>query len=135
MSKDKPTPSNDAANDASTHLASTKQASKHMLAAIRLKGEVGIAIAVRETLKIIGIKKINSYKFLSDTPANRGMLQKCNPVIAWGEVDESFANGFDNIMLKPPKGGFKSFHHLYPIGDLGFRGDKIKSLIERMSKM
>ncbi len=106
-----------------------------MLAAVRLRGEVGIAIAVRATLKIIGLKKTNSYKFLSDTPANRGMLQKCNPIVAWGEVDESFSKGMDKIKLKPPKGGFNSFHAAYPKGDLGYRGDKIKDLIEEMSKM
>ncbi len=106
-----------------------------MLIAVRLRGEVGISIAVRETLKIIGIKKTNSFKFLSDTPTNRGMLHKCNPVVAWGEVDESFANGMENIKLKPPKGGFKSFHAAYPRGDLGYRGDKMKALVESMSKM
>ncbi|MBI4162750.1 MAG: uL30 family ribosomal protein [Candidatus Aenigmarchaeota archaeon] len=108
---------------------------KHKLAVVRLRGDVGTDRSVIETLKILGLRKINSYKFLPDTSIVRGMLQKCNPVITWGEVDEGFEKGFDNIKLKPPKGGFASFHHSHPRGDLGYRGDKIKALVEKMSKV
>ena len=43
---------------------------------------------------------------------------------------------FENIKpvfrLSPPKGGFKSKKHHYPKGDLGYRGEAINELIERM---
>jgi large subunit ribosomal protein L30 len=41
--------------------------------------------------------------------------------------------GIKNIFrLSPPKKGMKSVRSLYPRGDLGYRGDKINELLDRM---
>ncbi|HLD85010.1 MAG TPA: uL30 family ribosomal protein [archaeon] len=109
-----------------------------MLGVVRLKGNVGTERNLRSALASLGMKKTNMVAFMSDTSSNRGLLQRCNFIVTWGEVDEGFAKLHSTgkpISLSPPKGGFRSFHSAYPKGDLGYRGDKIKDLIERMLKM
>ena len=36
------------------------------------------------------------------------------------------------LRLPPPSGGYKSTKHNFPNGDLGYRGDKINELLEKM---
>lgn len=108
------------------------------LAAVRLKGNVGKARALRTALAALGMKTANRATILPNTPQIKGMLESCSPLITWGEVDDSFGKLYGTnkaFSLTPPKGGFKSFHYLYPKGDLGYRGEKIKELIERMSRV
>jgi ribosomal protein L30/L7E len=103
-----------------------------MLAVVRLKSEIGENHAVRNTLKKLKLNKINSLAIMPDTLSVKGMLRRCESVLAWGEVDEMFAKSVENKNLHPPKYGFRSLKALYPKGDLGYRGAQIKDLIERM---
>lgn len=120
----------------------------NILGIVRLKGNVGTDRSLRSALVSLGMKKTNTVVFLPDTLSVKGLLKKCNSIITWGEVTEEWmkAKGFDSsgakmhgkgkvVPLSPPRGGFKSFHHSYPRGDLGYRGDKIKDLIERMASV
>lgn len=49
--------------------------------------------------------------------------------IAKGETDNKIKRIF---RLSPPKKGFRSIRIAFPKGDLGYRGDKINELLERM---
>lgn len=49
--------------------------------------------------------------------------------ITKGEKDTTIKKVF---RLSPPKKGFKSIRIAFPRGDLGYRGDKINALLERM---
>ena len=45
---------------------------------------------------------------------------------------EKKLDGKKIIRLKPLKGGMVSIKQKYPRGDLGYRGDKINELVEKM---
>lgn len=108
-----------------------------MLAVIRLRGKLKKSKGVNDTLKMLGLKKKHNLVFLPENETVKGMLKKTEAEITWGEVDESYAKEFSQDWkkatgLKPPRKGFRSLKKAYPKGDLGYRGDKIKDLIERM---
>lgn len=104
-----------------------------MLAAIRLRGAHNRSQAVEDTFHMLGMTKKHTLAVMKDTPTVRGMLLKIEALIAWGEVDDAYAGQFAKpTHLKPPRGGFKTLKVFYPKGDLGYRGDTIKDLIERM---
>ena len=106
-----------------------------MLCAIRLKGEIEVRGDVADTMQMLGLKKKFTVVILPDKPETRGMLQKAQNFLTWGELPadlEKEFSGKKSFSLKPPKGGFKSLKQMYPKGDLGYRGEKINELIKRM---
>jgi|SRR3989338_5474615 len=106
-----------------------------MFAIIRLRGMVKMRKEVLDTFRILSLDTINAMRVMEETPSNKGMLKKVEGFIAWGEVSEETLKklgGKKVINLKPPKGGFVSIKRKYPNGDIGYRGDKINQLIDRM---
>ncbi len=57
-----------------------------MYAAIRVRGSVNIAPAVRKTLRLLGLHRVNHMALVRDE--QRGMLEKVRAYITFGEVDE-----------------------------------------------
>ncbi|MFC2143270.1 uL30 family ribosomal protein [Candidatus Aenigmatarchaeota archaeon] len=109
-----------------------------MLAAIRLRGKINIKQDQKRTMDMLGIKKINSMVVLPRSQIVIGMLKKVESFITWGEVSDEVLDKIRKkgdetaFSLKPPKKGLKSIKKYYPKGDLGYRGDKINALINRM---
>ena len=105
-----------------------------MLAVIRIKGTVGIRNEIKETLRMLGLKKKNTLVIVPRSDSIVGMLKKVENVVTWGEVSDSLASELKNkkTRLKPPKKGFRSLKLRYPKGDLGYRGKEIDNLIKRM---
>ncbi|MEM5790959.1 MAG: 50S ribosomal protein L30 [Candidatus Aenigmatarchaeota archaeon] len=151
-----------------------------MLAAIRIRGRVGINKEMENTLKMLRLKRVNNCVLVEENPSFKGMLQKVKDFITWGEikkdvlikmlkkrlklkgekrVDEKIlkeVTGFNSFeefadalfegkvklrdyekinpvfRLTPPSKGFKSVKEYWPKGDLGYRGEEINELIERM---
>jgi len=106
-----------------------------MLAAIRIRGKVGIAKDVEDTLKILRLTKVNSMSILEEEPEIKGMLRKVQGFITWGELSDDLQNIYGKktvVKLKPPQKGFKSIRMMWPKGDLGYRGAAINDLIKRM---
>ena len=102
-----------------------------MLAAIRLKGCIGKRKKIEYTLKMLGLKKINTLSILPKNDSIIGMLKKSENMITWGEFEGDTEKKI--VHLKPPKKGFKSIKKYYPKGDIGYRGKEINNLISRMS--
>jgi large subunit ribosomal protein L30 len=127
-----------------------KPAIKHkLLAAIRIRGVIGLKQSFKDTLSMLRLYKKNSCVILEDTPVNRGMLVKVKDFITYGEVDEETlhtlakqrkkqnysSRGLKVFRLSPPKKGFGRKGIKWSFvnkGALGYRGDKINDLIKRM---
>jgi large subunit ribosomal protein L30 len=59
------------------------------LAVVRLRGSVGKRREVLDTLRMLGLTRVNHCVLLGDTPSYRGMLQKVKDFVTWGEVEPS----------------------------------------------
>ncbi len=55
---------------------------------IRLRGEMGLAPEVLDTLARLNLPSKFSATLISDTPSNLGMLNKVVDYITWGEIEQ-----------------------------------------------
>ena len=65
-----------------------KKASDFMLAAIRLRGHVKVDKEVEDTMKMLGLRHVNTLALLPDTQVVRGMLKKVESFITWGSASQ-----------------------------------------------
>ncbi len=139
---------------------------KETLAVLRIRGSVGVAPKVKDTLKMLRLNRVNHCVILSKTPDFEGMLRKAMNYITWGEIKPGVLGaliakrgrgpGSKRIegkdvkilakktaerqelkikpvfRLSPPSRGFRSIRIHFPKGDLGYRGEKINELLEKM---
>jgi len=144
---------------------------------IRIRGTMGLAPDVVDTLNRLNMPKNHTAVLLTDTPSNEGMLRKVADYVTWGEItpasmeallerrgrlpgdkrltsDEIGKLGLGSLKeiaehamngelpepikhtfrLTPPSGGFKKSikRHIRSGGELGYRGDSINELLEKM---
>ncbi|MEM2337208.1 MAG: 50S ribosomal protein L30 [Candidatus Bathyarchaeia archaeon] len=151
------------------------------IAAVRVRGIISAPLQVRETLRILNLKRNNYAILIDNRPSFLGMLKTAQNFVTWGEVSkEIIANllkkkgrlagnkkltdeyaqkfGFKSLedlaeaihnckveywklpsvqpyfRLHPPTKGFKGkIKKGYNMGgELGYRGEKINDLLERM---
>jgi ribosomal protein L30/L7E len=100
-----------------------------MIAAIRLRGSIKVRSEVKDTLRMLKLGRKNSLSIIKVTPSNMAMIKKSEDFITWGELPEGIRE-IKKFRLKPAK--LKSIKERYPKGDLGYRGEKIVELIEKM---
>ena len=55
---------------------------------VRVRGDVNIRQAIRDTLKMLRLHKPNHAVIVDNTPDYRGMLHKAKDYIAWGYLDK-----------------------------------------------
>lgn len=106
-----------------------------MLAVIRLRGNIGIRKELSDTMKMLGLRRVNTLAILPRTDSIIGMIKKVEDFVAWGELSkelEERLKGKKVFRLNPPKKGLRSIKLRYPKGDLGYRGKEIDDLIKRM---
>ncbi|MEM5798184.1 MAG: uL30 family ribosomal protein [Candidatus Aenigmatarchaeota archaeon] len=113
-----------------------------MIAVIRIRGPVKTPHDVKRTLELLRLKRVNHCVLLNEKPEIIGMLKKVSDYITWGEIDKNMLNKLLErkgvkepkgiFRLKPPTKGFKSTRLPWPKGDLGYRGEAINKLLERM---
>ncbi len=110
-----------------------------MICAVRIRGNMGLDKRKRDILSRLGLARPNYVGFYDDSMAP--VIKEVESAVAWGEVPEEFISRLDGkrryksrnvFRLQPPKGGYKSVRLFYPKGDLGYRGEKIVELVERM---
>lgn len=120
--------------------------SKKYVAIVRVRGTVGVDDRIENTLRRLKLTKPNHVVFYELTPSIEGMIKKVKDFVTWGEVDEKFIKEFEKKAVKskednnlyrlaPPLKGYGKKGIKYTFkqkGALGYRGDKIKELIERM---
>jgi len=129
----------------------SKQESSHKIAAILVRGTIGIKIVFKDTLKMLNLRKRNSCVILEKTPSNTGMLNKVKDFITYGEINDATLQELlktrgktdpNNkgklkrmFTLNSPKKGYgkKGIKKAFSVGgSLGYRGQEINDLIKRM---
>ncbi len=101
--------------------------------AVRLRGSQNLNKGMKDTMNILGLKRVNTLVVLPENPTMLGMLRKVENFITYGKMpDEDVKSLGKTMRLKPPRGGLRSIKKRYPKGDLGYRGDNMKELIQRM---
>ncbi len=110
-----------------------------MIAAIRLRGSVKVRKEIKDTMDMLGLKRVNTMVVVDDKKEIMGMIKKVENFVTWGEISDELKKKFDIkegekkiIHLHPPRKGLRSIKRMYPKGDLGYRGEKINDLIKRM---
>jgi large subunit ribosomal protein L30 len=58
------------------------------LAVVRVRGDVGSRQDVRDTLRMLGLTRVNHCVLVDDSPTYKGMLHKAKDMITWGEVSK-----------------------------------------------
>jgi len=58
------------------------------LAVVRVRGDVGARQGVRDTLRMLGLTRVNHCVLIDDNPTYKGMLQRAKDMITWGEVSK-----------------------------------------------
>lgn len=119
------------------------------IAAVLVRGGVGLTQDKLRTLELLKLQKKNVCGLFSDSPALRGMLTKVSDLVTWGEVDDATVDLLKqkrgqgeapkqenpHFFMSPPRGGFerKGIKEQFAKGGaLGYRGEKINALIQRM---
>ncbi len=106
-----------------------------MYAVIRLRGIIGKSKRVNDTLRMIGLKKTHSIIIIDKDKLPIIKSKSVANYVTWGEVSTANLKKFEKpATLNSPRKGFRATKMIYPKGDLGYRGDKINELIERMCK-
>ena len=115
-----------------------KENNKSKIGVIMIRSEVSFSQQIKDTLKMLGLKKKNACVILDNTPSNLGMVKKAKDLVTWGELNEEVLGLLKDkkvINLHPPRGGFERKGIKIPFkvgGALGYRGEKINDLIKRM---
>ncbi len=137
------------------------------IAAIRIRGLVGIKAPTKATLEMLRLYRKNYCVVFENNPSMMGMIQKSKDFITWGEISEATyqklvekrgqeyqgrttdrkglikykymeVNGKKIkpfFALAPSRGGFGRKGIKKPFsegGAVGYRGEKITALIEKM---
>ncbi|MFO7872706.1 MAG: uL30 family ribosomal protein [Candidatus Undinarchaeales archaeon] len=114
------------------------------LAVIRIRGNAAVPKRIDHTLNLLNLRNRNNCVILEDNESNRGMIQKAQNFITFGEIDKETLKllkekrGEENsktFKLSPPKrgfdkGGVRKRHN--EGGALGYRGKEINELLRRM---
>lgn len=118
-------------------MAETKE--KGFVAVIRVRGMTKVRYEIRDTMAMLGLTRKHSMVIREATPSVLGMIKKAKDYVTYGFVDKAIADRFglcNTIHLHPPRGGFErgGIKKNFSIGGaLGYRGEKISELIEKMS--
>jgi len=94
------------------------------LIAVRMRGVLRVNYKIKATLNMLHLKRRFTAVVLDDKPEG---------YVAWGEASDADVKKLEGKGLKAPKGGFTSLKIMWPKGELGYRGDKINELVERMA--
>lgn len=116
-----------------------KNSKNQYVAVVRIRGMAKIRSTISDTMDMLNLGRKHSMVIREATPAVMGMIKKCKDYVTYGFVDDKLVDRYGvgkTINLHPPRGGFRrgGIKKSYSIGGvLGFRGDKIADLIEKMS--
>jgi len=58
------------------------------LAVVKVRGNMGARQDMRDTLRMLGLTRVNHCVLIEDNPTYKGMLQLTKDLITWGEVSK-----------------------------------------------
>lgn len=113
------------------------------IAVIRIRGTGRIEKSVVDTMKILGLARLHSCVIVAKNPVYEGMIRKVKDYVTWGEIKPEMLKQLkekykseSSFHLPPPKGGFSKrgiIGGFRQKGELGYRGEKINELLEKMT--
>jgi large subunit ribosomal protein L30 len=117
-------------------------------AVVRVRGTETLTPAKEKTLESLSLTKPNHCVLIEANETTKGMLQAVKDYITWGEVSSDVAQKLSKVSSAKKIGAHKTLIRLNPPakgfarkgiklgfkqgGALGYRGDKINVLLERM---
>ncbi|MDE1851136.1 MAG: uL30 family ribosomal protein [Candidatus Micrarchaeota archaeon] len=133
-----------------------------IIAVIRVRGTMGVRRSINETLSRLSLRRVNNMAVIYGTKSNIGMIMKCKDFVTFGEITpetlakvlerkeikhskediEGISKGKKSmkeldalpIRMHPPRHGYEGIKESYTAGGaLGYRGEKINDLINRMA--
>lgn len=112
------------------------------IAVILVRGLIGASWEIRDTLRMLNIKRRNGCAVVEGNKYMLGMINKVRNYATFGEVSEETIKllkgreaGKNHYTLNSPKKGYGRKGIKYDFGKggaLGYRGEKINDLIKRM---
>ena len=96
------------------------------LAVILVRGFVKMPQPIEDTLIMLKLHKKNYCVILSNTPANKGMINKVKDYVAWGELNEDTFNQIVHKRGEAYEGRLMHSHQKYSYNVLEFEGKKYK---------
>lgn len=108
---------------------------------IRIRGSINTVREIENTLNMLKLYKKNNCVIVEMTPSIKGMIKKINNFITWGEIDDETLAALNKkgdmvpCRLNPPVKGYGRKGIKVPFsrgGALGYRGERINELIQRM---
>jgi large subunit ribosomal protein L30 len=60
-----------------------------MYAVVRVRGDINVKPAIKRTLQLLNLTRINHCVVLEDSAIIKGMLQRAKDYITWGEIDKT----------------------------------------------
>jgi len=114
------------------------------LAAILIRGLVGVRFDIKDTLFSLNLRKKHACVILDDTPVVRGMLSKVQDFVTFGTISDDVLKELNSkrspndknvYFLAPPVGGFerKGIKKSFIVGGaLGDRKEAINDLLKKM---
>ena len=112
-----------------------------MIAAVRIKGTIGVDKPIESTLRMLRLHKKNYCVVLQENKVIQGMLTRVKDYITWGEVGEETIKLLEQkskkqfIRLNSPRKGYgrKGIKKTFSAGGaMGYRKEAINDLIKRM---
>jgi large subunit ribosomal protein L30 len=98
-------------NKSSSKKAGKAAVEKKRLALIRIRGKVHLRGNIGDTLELLNLSTVNSCVVIDNRPEYKGMINKVNDYVTWGEVD---AATFKELMEKRARlDGNKSIDDAY----------------------
>jgi large subunit ribosomal protein L30 len=108
------------------------------LAAILIRGTVGVGTSVQTTLEKLRLSRKHSCVIVDDNETMRGMLKECKDFVTWGPISEDAIDDLDEARdgpvynLHPPRGGFGGIKEPYSRGGALGKRDDMDELVRRM---
>ncbi len=121
-----------------------KKTTNEMLAVVLIRGRIGVAVNVKQTLDQLGLDRKNACAVVPATAPMKGMLMHVKDYATFGVVSGDVlakltAKSTDKkrirCALAPPRGGFERKGTKMPYsrgGALGDRGEDMNALLTRM---
>jgi len=112
-----------------------------MIAAIRVRGKIGVDRPKEDTLRMLHLYKKNFCVVLKENETIKGMLKRVKDYVTWGNVEEETVKLLEQKSKKPfirlnsPRKGYgrKGIKKTFSVGGaLGERKEAINDLIKRM---
>ena len=115
------------------------------IAVILVRGLIGIRHDIKETLFYLNLRKKHACAIVEDTPVVRGMLQKIQDYVTFGEVSEEVLKELvakrrkdekkEVYFMAPPRGGFERKGIKKSCVNGGALGNRKEGINELLSKM